>query len=553
MEGPEFNSALNDFSEARRQAAVQEILARLTGRSNELLSYGEVAEKLHLNISSERGVQTIPLKSIVGSVGRYSDFTRDFLPRSGENQQRWARVKAAMDSDKTPPIEVYKVGEAYFVLDGNHRVSVARQEGREFIDARVVEVHTDVPVTPDLQPDDLILKAEYADFMRKTDLPRLRPGADLSMKIPGLYDKLLEHISVHRYFMGIDFNREIAYDEAVTHWYDEVYMPIVVPIRERGLLRWFPDLTETDLYVWVSEHRAALESELGWAIRPDAALEDLAVHKNRRVETETAATGSWRLSKMYDRYTDKLFRDVLVPITGSEESWNALEQALLLAQREQSSLHGLHILPANARIDRPEALKIQERFNRRCAEAGVDGHLAIERGAVAARVSERALLTDLIVINVAHPPSPGLSGLGSGLRAIIRNSSRPILTVAQQVSPMARAVIAFDGSPRSREALFVATYLAERWHTALTVMTVTGRVPPSVQDFARQYLELHEVRAEFVVTNGPLDQFLEVIRDRKIDLVIMGGYSVTAVREVVFGSAVNYLLRQADCPLLICR
>jgi len=124
---PNYHNALQDFNDARLKASMQEVLARLTGKSNELLSYEDVAEKLKLNVRSERGVHEIPLKAIVGSVGRYTDFNRSFLPLKNNDQERWARVKAVLDdltSMGLPPIDVYQVGEVYFVLDGNHRVSV---------------------------------------------------------------------------------------------------------------------------------------------------------------------------------------------------------------------------------------------------------------------------------------------------------------------------------------------------------------------------------------------------------------------------------------------
>ena len=295
---------------------MEEALARLTGKSNELLSYDEIAQKLKLQARSDRGVHSIPVKAIVGSVGRYTDFTRTFLPRRPEDQERWARVKAAMDDPigfGMPPIEVYKVGEAYFVLDGNHRVSIARQEGFESIEAHVIEVRTDIPVTPDLQPDDLIIKAEYADFLAKTEFKSLFPSADLSVTVPGQYKKLLEHIEVHRYFMGLEFQRNIPYQEAVRHWYETVYTPFIEPIFERGLLRWFPGRTETDLYLWLSEHLATLKDELGWSSSPDGAAIDLAKKGNPRVLQEEAEPGHWRQSKLYARYTDHLFQEVLVP------------------------------------------------------------------------------------------------------------------------------------------------------------------------------------------------------------------------------------------------
>jgi nucleotide-binding universal stress UspA family protein len=549
-----YRDALQDFNNARRKAAMQEVLARLTGKSNELLSYEEVAKKLKLNVRTERGVHEIPVKAIVGSLGRYTEFTRSFLPRKNEDQERWARVKTVIDDPRgagLPPIEVYKVGEVYFVLDGNHRVSVARQEGFEFIEAHVIEVRTDIPVTPDLQPDDLIVKSEYAGFLEQTDLTRLRPGVDLSVTVPGQYEKLLEHIQVHRYFMGIDFQRDISYPEAVGHWYNAVYLPIVEPIRERGLLRWFPGRTATDMYLWVSEYRAALENELGWSIRPEAAAAELATKKNP--ESDLSDTGSWRIAKMFDRYTDRLFRDILVSITGTAESWQALEQAILVAQSEEAVLHGLHVISRRAKVDERETQEIQARFTQRCQEANVKGSLAVVKGDIPRQVCGRALLTDLVVLNVSHPPLPGLSSLNSGLRSIIWRSARPILTVPGKVSKMDKALLAFDGSPKSREALFVATYLAEKWKAALTVLTVAKKAASSVQDYARSYLELHEIQADFLVENGPHETIMKVIKERQINLVLMGGYSGSAWKEVIVGSMVNLLLRKADCPLLICR
>jgi len=553
-----YSSAILDFREARQQAALQEVLARLTGKSNELLSYEEVARKLKLLARTERGVQMIPLNAIVGSVGRYNDFTRTFLPRQDSDQHRWVGVKAAFsdpESPGLPPIEVYKVGEAYFVLDGNHRVSVARQEGLTHIEAHVIEVQTKIPLSPDVQPDDLIVKAEYADFLEQTGLADLRPDADLSMTVPGQYQKLREQIEVHRYFMGLEQQREIPYAEGVTDWYDMVYLPVVLAIRDRGVLRWFPGRTETDLYLWVSEHRWLLEKELGWAIRPEAAVTDLAVKESSRAESAETAPGSWRRARLVNRYTDRLFADILVPLSGAPESWQALDQAMLIAQREGSQIQGLHLVAAEADKADTAVSALQAQFQQRCAAMGVSGHLVVETGDVPRKICERALLADLVVLNVAHPPAAGLSALGSGLRALIRRCARPILTVRGHTTGMKRALLAFDGSPKAKEALFVATYLAETWQTALTVFALLegSRVSASVLDYARAYLDIHEIQAEFVVESGPAEVFLQVVDERQSDLVLMGSYSAPPWGEIVLGSAVNFMLREAHCPLLICR
>lgn len=260
-------SAAADF----RQAAMQEIMARLTGQSSELLSFEEVRQHLKLRQRTERGRREIPVAAIVGSVGRYSDFTHSFLPRRDSDKGRWTSVGTAMAAMKSlPPIEVYQIDQVYFVLDGNHRVSVARQLGITYLEALVTEFKTKVPLSPDDRPDDIIIKAEYIEFLQTTRFDEIRPEADLRVTVPGQYWQLETHIEAQRYLLGQETKHEISIGEAVGHWYDHVYLPVVQLIRERGILRDFPGRTETDLFLWIFRHRASLEKGLGWRIEPEA-------------------------------------------------------------------------------------------------------------------------------------------------------------------------------------------------------------------------------------------------------------------------------------------
>ena len=184
--------AQRNFTYARIQADLERVLARLTGKSPDLLSYNEVRQQLLATGKSKQVLKDIPLKAIVGSVGRYTDFTRSFLPLRDSDKQRWARIEVEFDAPEgLPPIEVYQIGDVYFVIDGNHRVSVARQVGATHIEAFVTEVKTKVPLSPDIQPDDLILKARYARFLEQTRLNEHRPDIDLTMTAPGNY-RILE-------------------------------------------------------------------------------------------------------------------------------------------------------------------------------------------------------------------------------------------------------------------------------------------------------------------------------------------------------------------------
>ncbi|MCB9420429.1 MAG: hypothetical protein H6667_11535 [Ardenticatenaceae bacterium] len=281
--------AYQDFDRAYRRAFWRKIRAWLTGTSNELLPYDEVRQQLPFSGQRDLGMQTIPLDKIVGSVGRYRDFDRIFLPTQRETTQRWVSIKAAHYEEKIlPPIEAYKIGDVYFVRDGNHRVSVAREREQAFIDAYVIEIDAPIKLTPDTKIDDLVQQRDYAQFMAQTGLIRLRPDANLELTAAGEYGRLLNHIQTHQYYLGLEEQRDIPWDEAVTSWYDNVYLPLVTLILEHDLDRAFPNNTVTDLYWWVSEYQ--------WLLR------------EAYVGEKGMATAVAKLAEMY---TDKAVRQVI--------------------------------------------------------------------------------------------------------------------------------------------------------------------------------------------------------------------------------------------------
>jgi len=230
-----------------------------------LLPFDWVKEKVPIRGWRYLGLQEVEVEKIAGSVDRYDDFTRAFLPLRGEDSRHQRIVKAMEKGEVLPPVKLYKLGDVYFVVDGHHRVAAAKQTGAKFIDAEVVEFLADVPISPTDREKDILLKAEQAAFLRQTRLKELRPETEIRLTELSGYRKLLEHIDVHRYFRGIEEKREIPYEEAVVSWYDRVYRPIVEAIRRTGILKKFPGRTEADLYVWLSEHLYYLAKERGKA------------------------------------------------------------------------------------------------------------------------------------------------------------------------------------------------------------------------------------------------------------------------------------------------
>ncbi len=257
---PESNE---EFSKLRQRAFIEEWLSFFTGRSNHLLPFEEVRQSLQLQDAAYKGLREIELDKIIGSTGRYRDFTRTFLPKNNTTQERWRRVDAVAHSEQGfPPIEVYQVGDVYFVRDGNHRVSVARAHGAATIEAEVIEYKTPVPFGPDDNLDDLLLRAEQADFLKETRLDQLRSDQNMVFTEPGRYRLVKEHIIIHKYLREITYGCELSEEEAVVSWYERVYLPLVQLIRGRGILDHFPGRTEADLYAWLILHRAALEAEM---------------------------------------------------------------------------------------------------------------------------------------------------------------------------------------------------------------------------------------------------------------------------------------------------
>jgi hypothetical protein len=269
-----------DFNAARAKAMFRELLALLTGRHNELLAFDQVASKLRVGGPIYRGVKTVRLAQIVGTVNRYHDFDRAFLPTQTFTANRWQRVSRAWYDDiSLPPILLYQVGDIYFVVDGHHRVSVAREQGQEYIDAEVRECRVKVPVTIDLLPEDLEELGAKVVFLERTNLDRLRPAAELTATILGGYERMLEHIAVHRYFMGLDFQRDVSEAEAVEHWYDTVYLPVVRVVGDSGVMKAFPNRTEADFYLWVMDHRHYLVSQgVADLVEPGRAAEEFVKH-----------------------------------------------------------------------------------------------------------------------------------------------------------------------------------------------------------------------------------------------------------------------------------
>ena len=262
------------FERARRQRVYRAAARTLKGEEGDgLLPLDDVREKLRIFEQVSLGVQPIRIDRIVGTVGREGDFDREFLPLRQEQRDRWRSVDRAVARGTFPPIQVYQLGDIYFVQDGHHRVAVAKHRGAEFIDADVTLLRSRFDLPPDADLEKLLLAEQERIFLEESGLDRARPEARVLLTHPQGYRELLESVELHGYHVMRDRGEVVPKEEVAADWYDHVYLPGVAEIRQEGLFEAFPHATEGDLFLWVHQQRRALYPERGGLSVAEAARE----------------------------------------------------------------------------------------------------------------------------------------------------------------------------------------------------------------------------------------------------------------------------------------
>jgi len=286
--------AHRQWGQARRKALWAQLRASLGGKKIALVNFDQLSERFDLGNASYRGILRIPVAKIMGSVGRYGDFVSAFLPTTENMRERWEKIAQLTMNPSgrgLPPIEVYQVGDGYFVSDGNHRVSVARQLGLEQLDAHVWEYPRAVAgLAPGVDVDTLLIEAERRDFMEKTHLDKLRPDYTIRLTAPGGYPDMLAQIAHYQQVLSIIDEMDISYEQAVTAWYDMIYKSTVLLIENAGVLDLFPNRTAADFFIWVRQHHQELEERYGEGILMEDAVKDIK-NQNRSF----VPVRSWRI------------------------------------------------------------------------------------------------------------------------------------------------------------------------------------------------------------------------------------------------------------------
>jgi len=558
-----YRKALDDFHRLRSRAALDRFWAGIRGESLDLLPYDEVSAKLRAVSQTNLGLQQVPLKNIIGSVNRTTDFDRNFKPLSDEDSSRWANVKTAMTSPFTPgvpPVSLYKIGEAFFVLDGNHRISIAKEMGLDSIEAYVTEVKTKVSLSSSFTLEELVEKAALADFLEDTHVDRILPGIDLSLKRIDKYPLLREHLNVHQYFMGIDQNREVSFEEAVLHWYDNIYTPVVRIIEDSGLRFEFPDYSVTDLYLWVLDKQRALFEEFGTPFKTENVV-DFAASKEGKQTKTTGSSADRELDKYIsgeiEGYSDCLFRDLLVGVTHSDPDLLAQQQAMLMNRCSDGNIIGLHVKVETDLATLETETELVKLFYQRLNEHQMKGRFLTVSGNVSKTLQEYALLSDILLVKLNYPPGGTVfDRLSSGIISLLQSSRRPVMFVKEEVIAVSRILLIYNDSEKGREAFYVAAYFAARYGCGLYIVMPEkdSKSNEEAINFAEEYLkalnlEYHPV---LISPNQLSENLAGLIEEHSISTVMLGGYKSTGILGRIFSSNVDRALELSPVPVLVC-
>jgi hypothetical protein len=226
-----------------------------------LLELALVTERLRPSRRRYLGVRAIEVANIVGTEGRGDDFDARFSPLRPDLRGRARQLARAFPNGNFGTIVVEKLGDAYFVVDGHHRVAVARQRDMVTIDAEVTELTARWHLSASPGCEELRHAEQERLFMSESGLGEVRPEARIRFSEAVGYRQLLETMQVHGYELMLEAQHPLTRGEVAAHWYSNVYLPTVRLVAGKALDGQCRHATDSDRFLWLWERRPELSAE----------------------------------------------------------------------------------------------------------------------------------------------------------------------------------------------------------------------------------------------------------------------------------------------------
>lgn len=257
-------------------------------------------------------------------------------------------------------------------------------------------------------------------------------------------------------------------------------------------------------------------------------------------------------------YRDCLFQHVTVALSDEDPDWIALEQAIFVNRCPGGAIRGVHVEHQGTQKPEAEIEGYQKRFDERLSEIGMSGKFFLRQGEPASALLEFSLLSDLLVLKLSHPPAASLMDrISHGIITILQQSRRPVLFVKDTPLPVSSILLPFDGSQRSKEALFVAAYYAARYSCQLNLLTMTkGSDADEINRYyVHTYLQRLGVVAEY--HQGSSEKFsvdvINLAETLEVSTLILGGYENSSILDRVFSQSIDEILAKVKVPVMICQ
>ncbi len=276
-----------------------------------------------------------------------------------------------------------------------------------------------------------------------------------------------------------------------------------------------------------------------------------------------------------------MIKRILVPTDGSELAQTGAAYAISLAQSFKAHIQGIYVIDVKL-LEGPFlqdlsaslgtapyvnyqgniSMLLEERgksalkaLSEACEAAGVPCETTQASGVVPRVIVEHSGLADLIVMGRGGEHNEWLDGLvGSTAEAVIRRSELPVLITGTPQPGHERVLMAYDGSTHAQNALRTAVAFAEMWKTSLNILIVGEESNSVAAAEVTGYLEAHGVTGQVIEAPGDSgEQIVAHAKSTDADLIVMGAYGHSKVRELVVGSTTTYVINHATCPVLLAR
>lgn len=215
-----------------------------------LESFKVIQKKEQAHSSSNLGIREVSLDKIVGSVEKYKDFDKNFVPKNEIIKERWIKIYIAyMNEQSIPPVILYKIKDNYYVYDGNHRVSVAKFLDYPSVEAEVIEF-----LPSGEKAEDLIYREKFI-FEKETDIQ------NIVFTELGRYERLETEIKMYRQFLKEKKNLNCTYKESSKFWYKDIYKNVVKILESNNILEYYEGFNINDLFIFILDHKGYLSRE----------------------------------------------------------------------------------------------------------------------------------------------------------------------------------------------------------------------------------------------------------------------------------------------------